>query len=102
MSNIAPNYYQINNEWHSNVTKGSGDYGVDIIAEKDERKIAIQCKLYSNPVGYKAVSEVYAGKGCIDASEALVVTNSTFTRQAKEGAERLKVKLIHHNELSIY
>ncbi len=33
------------------VTKGSGDYGVDILAEKDGITYAIQCKRYTGPVG---------------------------------------------------
>ena len=34
------------------VTKGSGDYGVDILAQKDGVSYAIQCKRYDGPVGY--------------------------------------------------
>ena len=44
------------------LTKGSGDQGVDIIAEKDGVKYAFQCKRYDKPVGSKAVQEVFAGK----------------------------------------
>ena len=39
------------------VTKGSGDYGVDILAEKEGVTYAIQCKCYTAPVGVKAVQE---------------------------------------------
>src|SRR5574344_1904572 len=31
------------------VTKGSGDYGIDILAEKDGVTYAIQCKAYASP-----------------------------------------------------
>lgn len=31
------------------VTKGSGDYGIDILAEKDGVTYAIQCKRYTTP-----------------------------------------------------
>ena len=44
-----------------NMTKASGDQGVDIIAFKDGVRYAIQCKRYSNSVGNKAVQEVIAG-----------------------------------------
>lgn len=37
------------------ITKASGDYGIDIFAEKDDISYAIQCKCYSKPVGNKAV-----------------------------------------------
>lgn len=36
------------------VTKGSGDYGVDILAEKDGVTYAVQCKCYNAPIGVKA------------------------------------------------
>ena len=48
------------------VTKGSGDYGVDILAEKDGVTYAIQCKRYDGPVGVKAVQEAYAGRDYYD------------------------------------
>ena len=44
------------------VTRASGDYGVDILAEKDGVTYAIQCKCYTAPVGVKAVQEAYAGQ----------------------------------------
>jgi len=44
------------------VTKGSGDYGIDILAEKDGVTYAIQCKRYGAPVGVKAIQEAYAGR----------------------------------------
>ena len=43
------------------VTKSSGDQGVDIIAYKHRKKYGIQCKYYTYPVGNKAVQEAYAG-----------------------------------------
>lgn len=33
------------------VTRGSGDYGIDILAEKDGVTYAIQCKRYTAPWG---------------------------------------------------
>ena len=44
------------------VTKGSGDQGIDVLAWKGGTKYGIQCKLYASPVGNKAVQEAYAGK----------------------------------------
>ena len=42
------------------VTKGSGDQGIDILAQKNGLKYGIQCKYYSHPVGNKAIQEAYA------------------------------------------
>ncbi|MBQ9297752.1 MAG: restriction endonuclease [Clostridia bacterium] len=43
-------------------TPKSGDFGVDVLAEKDGITYAVQCKLYSGDVGVDAVKEIYAGK----------------------------------------
>ena len=48
------------------VTKSSGDQGVDIIAYKHRKKYGIQCKYYTYPVGNKAVQEAYAGANFYD------------------------------------
>ena len=40
-----------------NITKASGDFGVDILAEKEGVTYAIQCKRYTDPVGVKAIQE---------------------------------------------
>ena len=86
--------------WYSDVSKASNDQGVDIIAEKNGVRVAIQCKKYSNPVGNKAVQEVIAGKHHYGADEAVVVTNSSFTRSAKQLAQSTDVILLHHSDLT--
>ena len=69
-------------------TKKSGDYGVDILAEKDGYRYAVQCKLYSQPVGLTAVQEVFAGKKYYNCHVAVVATNNTFTANAIELASK--------------
>lgn len=75
------------------VTRGSGDYGVDILAEKDGVTYAIQCKRYTTPVGVEAVQQVYAGKDYYDRMVGVVMTNQYFTAPAVEVAKKLKVLL---------
>lgn len=75
------------------VTKGSGDYGVDILAEKDGVTYAIQCKRYMSPVGVKAVQEAYAGRDYYDRMVGAVMTNQYFTTPAVEAAKKLKILL---------
>ena len=41
------------------VTKGSGDFGLDILAEKDGVTYGIQCKRYDKPIGVAAVQQAY-------------------------------------------
>ena len=75
------------------VTKGSGDYGIDILAEKEGITFAIQCKCYSAPVGVKAVQEAYAGRDYYDRMVGVVLTNQYFTQPAVEAAKKLKILL---------
>ena len=75
------------------VTKGSGDFGADILAEKDGITYAIQCKCYDKPIGVKAVQEIYAGRDYYDRMVGVVMTNQYFTQPAVELAEKLKVML---------
>lgn len=75
------------------VTKGSGDYGVDILAQKDGVTYAIQCKCYTTPVGVKAVQEAYAGRDYYDRMVGAVLTNQYFTTPAVEAAKKLKILL---------
>ena len=75
------------------VTKSSGDYGVDILAEKEGVTYAIQCKRYSAPVGVKAIQEAYAGRDYYDRMVGCVLTNQYFTQPAVEAASKLKILL---------
>lgn len=75
------------------VTKGSGDYGVDILAEKDGITYAIQCKCYTTPVGVAAVQQAYAGRDYYDCMVGAVLTNQYFTAPAVEAAKKLKILL---------
>lgn len=76
-----------------------GDYGADLILEKDQQKIAVQAKRHKSNVGIKAVQEISAAKLHYGATEAWVVTNSFFTRAAAELARSNKVKLVNRDEL---
>lgn len=69
------------------VTKGSGDQGVDILASKEGVKYAIQCKKYDSALGNTPIQEVSAGKLFYKCHVGVVMTNSTFTKGAKELAE---------------
>ena len=81
------------------LTTASGDQGVDIIAEKDCKKWAFQCKHYAQPVGNSAVREVYAGMAFYHCDKGAVMTNNTFTRKAKEFAEEIGIFLWDRSNL---
>ena len=75
------------------VTKSSGDYGIDILAEKEGVTYAIQCNRYNGPVGVKAVQEAYAGRDFYDRMVGCVLTNQYFTQPAVDAAQKLKILL---------
>ena len=75
------------------VTQGSGDQGIDVIAWRDGVKYGIQCKCYSSVVGNKAVQEAFAGKAFYECHVAVILTNSYFTRAAAELAKSNNVVL---------
>ena len=81
-------------------TKASNDDGVDVIAEKGGIKYAIQCKNYSQPVGNKAVQEVYTSKGLTQSDVAIVLTNNKFTSSAIREAEILGIQLWDRDKLT--
>ena len=80
-------------------TRSSGDYGVDVIASKDGRSFALQCKLYNRPVGTKAVQEIVSGRIFYKTDYAIVVSDNSFTPAAKTLARKSDVILVHHKKL---
>jgi len=82
------------------VTQGSGDHGIDILAEKDDITYAIQCKCYSSDIGNAAVQQAHTGKSIYKRDIAVVLTNRYFTAQAKEEAQMLGVKLWDRDKLN--
>lgn len=75
------------------VTKGSGDFGADILAEKDGVTYAVQCKCYEGPVGVAAVQEAFAGRAFYDCMVGAVMTNQYFTAPAVTAARKLNILL---------
>lgn len=75
------------------------DYGVDLVIRKNGVKTAVQAKRYQNVVGIKAVQEVASGMSYYDCDNAIVVTNSHFSKAAKELAEKCRVGLVDRKYL---
>ena len=82
------------------VTRGSGDQGADIIISKMGRKTVVQAKCYLNNVSNKAIQEVVAAIKYYNADAGMVVTNSYYTKGAKELAEANNIVLWDRDKLS--
>lgn len=85
--------------WSVRRVGGSGDQGVDLVAEKNSLRVAIQCKNYSTPVGNSAVQEVLAGKIYEEADYAVLVASSTYTPAAIQLAQKSNVILLHSSDV---
>ncbi len=82
------------------VTPGSGDQGVDIIAWKEGQKYAIQCKRYSKNLGNKSIQEVNTGRTIYGCNKAAVMTNQYFTSGAVNAANAVGVLLWGRDSLA--
>ncbi|MGD0578358.1 MAG: restriction endonuclease [Bryobacteraceae bacterium] len=86
--------------WDARVTLQSHDQGVDVVAEKAGVRVVLQCKLYSKPVGNKAVQEVAAAKAHERAHYGAVVSNSRYTPAAEQLAATNAILLLHYSDLA--
>jgi restriction system protein len=75
------------------------DLGVDIIAKKDGITWGVQVKHYRNFVGINAVRQVVPALNLYKCEKAMVVTNSYFSRPAKELAASLNCVLVEREQL---
>ncbi|WP_019679980.1 restriction endonuclease [Ruminococcus flavefaciens] len=81
-------------------TPKSNDYGADLIIVFKDVKFAVQCKYYSKPVGVKAVQEIIGALSYYQAQYGIVITNDSFTQQAKNLAATNNVLLLDEKLIS--
>ena len=85
---------------HVKVTRSSGDFGVDIIAEKDKVRYAIQCKRYNHKLDNTPIQEVVGGLAYYQCDKGAVMTNQYFTEPAKQLAQGNDIELLDRDTLS--
>ena len=78
------------------------DQGIDILATKATVSYGIQVKRSSRRVGVAAVRAAVAGLNSYGCDQAMVLTNSTFTNQARSLARANNCLLIDGSELLRY
>jgi len=88
-----------NQDFNIEYTKRSGDFGVDIIAKRNDLKIAIQIKRYSTVVSRHAVSDVVAGSKYYSCNKSMVITNNYFTKSTIELARKTDTELVDRDRL---
>lgn len=80
--------------YKTEVTQASNDYGIDVIALKDNVRFGVQVKRYTGSVSRSAISDAVAGSRHWQCHASMVVTNSYFTNGAKQLAESTGCVLI--------
>jgi hypothetical protein len=81
-------------------TRQRADQGADLVIEKLGERFVVQAKRYQQNVGNSAVQEVVAAKAFYKCKNAIVVTNSYFTRSAQDLAHRNSVDLWDRDKVS--
>ncbi len=76
------------------MTKPVGDEGVDVLAMRGDRTVAIQCKLYKGSVGSRPIQLLLASNVLHKATHFICITTGRYTKAAKELAGKTGVVLI--------
>lgn len=80
------------------VTPSSGDYGIDVLAERGQERIAIQAKMYggsARKVNRSAVMGLHGAMAYADCTSAVIVTDGGVYPDAEEVAEKLGISVLH-------
>jgi restriction endonuclease Mrr len=86
--------------YQTEVTGGSGDGGIDVIARKDGIENYIQCKKYKNKVGPSMVRDFYGAMADhLAKGKGFLVTTGYFTPEDEMFAEDKPLELIYCNKL---
>lgn len=75
------------------------DLGIDPLASKEGERWGIQAKRYSKPVRAETVRQVVTALKHYDCHRSMVITNSTFTRNAHTLADSNGCVLVGKQEL---
>lgn len=72
------------NGYKAEVTKKTGDGGIDLILYKDKVKYIVQCKHYKNPVGPEPVRALWGVKDDFRADRVVMVASSGISGSSKD------------------
>ena len=78
--------------WSTELTKKSGDGGIDLVIRKDEREILVQCKGHALNIGVGPIRDA-AGVKALHKKDFIVVGPSGFSKGAREFAEQSEIEL---------
>lgn len=82
-------------------TPRTGDQGVDLIAARNEERIAIQCKRWKNSIGPEAVQQIFAGKSLYKCTKGILITTAFLSPQAERMAKELDITYWNKDSIEI-
>lgn len=89
--------------FRANITQLTGDGGIDIEAYYDgpvfSGKYSVQCKRWKNVVGEPIIRDFYGAVVSANSLKGIIITSSSFSRQAYEFARGKNLELIDHDVL---
>ncbi len=84
--------------WATTVTRHSRDLGVDVLATRDRRRMAVQAKMYgatTTKVNAEQVMCLHGAAAYADCTERMLATDGKLTREAVHVADKLGVLVRH-------
>ena len=84
--------------WETTVTRMSRDLGVDVLATREGRRLAVQAKMYgatSTKVNAEQIMCLHGAAAYADCTERMLATDGVLTAEARAVAEKLKVTVRH-------
>lgn len=85
--------------FNAEVSKSGGDGGVDIILQKGDRKIAVQCKRYKSSVGPHVIRDLWGTMNYLGINEGCIVTTTGFTKGVTSFAQEKHIFLIDLDDI---
>lgn len=81
------------------LTPQFGDKGLDLIAEKDGKKVAVQCKKYKGVVGTPVIQAFAGALQTAEIDKGYFITTGTYSLDAEKMAQELPIELYDRNSL---
>jgi len=81
------------------LTKATGDGGIDLILYHEDRKIAVQCKRYNKDVGPHTIRDLWGTMHHLGYDEGCIATTAYFTDGVKDFARNKPIFLINMTDI---
>ncbi|MGB0094080.1 MAG: restriction endonuclease [Solirubrobacteraceae bacterium] len=84
--------------WSTVVTPSVRDFGIDVLAERDGRRLGVQAKTWAGAnrkINGELVMTVYGAAAYADCSESMIATDAEVLSGARRVAGKLGVQLMH-------